>query len=330
MKEIWVKADPWRKELVTAALEAGADAVIVPDDKVEVVKSLGIITTVAKGGDLKWDEDVVRVEIRSREDEEKIITLSRSKKVIAETTDWTIIPLENLVARSTNIFVPVKTKEEATTAMGVLEKGVAGIIIENDSPINIKEIINKVKLRNEPLALVEFAIESVIPTSMGDRVCVDTCTLMKEGQGLLVGNSSRALFLINSESLENPYVSPRPFRVNAGPVHAYVMVPGGKTRYLSELGAGDRVLAVSANGENMELLVGRIKIERRPLLLINAMGPDGPVGTIVQNAETIRLVGAQGEAISVVQLKPGDKVLGYVEEAGRHFGHKIQETITEK
>ncbi|RLB26360.1 MAG: 3-dehydroquinate synthase II, partial [Deltaproteobacteria bacterium] len=131
-------------------------------------------------------------------------------------------------------------------------------------------------------------------------------------------------------SLENPYVSPRPFRVNAGPVHAYVMVPGGKTRYLSELGAGDRVLAVSANGENMELLVGRIKIERRPLLLINAMGPDGPVGTIVQNAETIRLVGAQGEAISVVQLKPGDKVLGYVEEAGRHFGHKIQETITEK
>jgi len=29
MKEIWVKADPWKKELVTTALEAGADAVIV-------------------------------------------------------------------------------------------------------------------------------------------------------------------------------------------------------------------------------------------------------------------------------------------------------------
>ncbi|MDY6974583.1 MAG: 3-dehydroquinate synthase II, partial [Thermodesulfobacteriota bacterium] len=35
-------------------------------------------------------------------------------------------------------------------------------------------------------------------------------------------------------------------------------------------------------------------------------------------------------AISVVKLKPADEVLGYVEDAGRHFGHKIEETITEK
>ena len=42
------------------------------------------------------------------------------------------------------------------------------------------------------------------------------------------------------------------------------------------------------------------------------------------------MVGENGEAISVVQLKPGDEILGYIEEAGRHFGHKIKETITEK
>ena len=69
MKEIWVKADPWKKELVTAALEAGADAVIVPQDKVENVKELGLITTVSKDGDLKWDKDVARVAIHSAEDE---------------------------------------------------------------------------------------------------------------------------------------------------------------------------------------------------------------------------------------------------------------------
>ena len=67
---------------------------------------------------------------------------------------------------------------------------------------------------------------------MGDRVCVDTCTVMGTGEGCLVGNSSQALFLVHAESIENPYVSPRPFRVNAGPVHAYIMAPGGKTRYL--------------------------------------------------------------------------------------------------
>jgi 3-dehydroquinate synthase II len=54
------------------------------------------------------------------------------------------------------------------------------------------------------------------------------------------------------------------------------------------------------------------------------------VSTIHQNAETIRLVDVDGEAISVIKLKPGDEVLGHVEDAGRHFGHKIKETITEK
>jgi 3-dehydroquinate synthase II len=54
------------------------------------------------------------------------------------------------------------------------------------------------------------------------------------------------------------------------------------------------------------------------------------VSAILQNAETIRLLGLDGHAISVVKIKPGDKVLGYVEEVGRHFGHKVKETISEK
>jgi len=54
MKEIWIKADPWKKELITTALETGADAVIVPPDKVKKVKELGLIKTVSDDGDLKW------------------------------------------------------------------------------------------------------------------------------------------------------------------------------------------------------------------------------------------------------------------------------------
>jgi 3-dehydroquinate synthase II len=52
--------------------------------------------------------------------------------------------------------------------------------------------------------------------------------------------------------------------------------------------------------------------------------------TLVQNAETIRLTRPDGMAVSVVQLEPGDIVLTAIEEAGRHFGHKITETILEK
>lgn len=330
MKEIWVKADPWKKELITTALEAGADAVIVPPNKTKQVKELGLITTVSDDGDLKWEEDVVRMEIQSAEDEEEIVRLSRQKKVMVKTADWKIIPWENLVARTGNIFAEVANLEEAKTAMTVLEKGVDGLIIAERDPVIVREILNAIRSTQESLQLTELHIDSIRSVGMGDRVCVDTCTMMGPGQGLLVGNSSQGLFLVHAESIENPYASPRPFRVNAGPVHSYVMALDGRTRYLSELNAGDEVLGVDSSGQTTRLLVGRIKIERRPLLLIGAVGPHGPISTILQNAETIRLVGQGGEARSVVTINPGDKVLGYVEDAGRHFGHKIKETITEK
>lgn len=57
------------------------------------------------------------------------------------------------------------------------------------------------------------------------------------------------------------------------------------------------------------------------------------IQTIVQNAETIHLVREDGEPVSVVDLKPGDKVLAYVETEegkGRHFGMEVEETIVEK
>ena len=331
MKEIWVKADPWQKELVTTALESGAKAVLVPPDKIDSVKELGIIQTISNNGDLKWGEDVVSVEVKSAEDEDRIVQLSRDKKVIVQTTDWTIIPLENLIARTdNNIFVEVKDIEEARTALGILEKGVNGLVITQTNPLKVKEMMNELSKEHQTLELVPFKINSVRSLGMGDRVCIDTCSMMGTGEGSLVGNSSQALFMIHAESIENPYVSPRPFRVNAGAVHAYVMVSGGKTRYLSELKAGDEVLWVNSQGQAKSAIIGRVKIEQRPLLLIEASGPNGPATTICQNAETIRLMDKEGQAISVVKLKPGDEVLGYAEEAGRHFGHKIKETITER
>jgi 3-dehydroquinate synthase II len=147
---------------------------------------------------------------------------------------------------------------------------------------------------------------------------------------MLVGSSSAAMFLVHAESVENPYVEPRPFRVNAGPVHAYLRVPGGKTRYLSELAAGDPALIVRSNGSTYAAVIGRVKVERRPLALVRAQADSDEIATILQNAETIRLVAPDGQPISVVALKPGDEVLVALEKAGRHFGMKIEETIEER
>ncbi|NOQ95355.1 MAG: 3-dehydroquinate synthase II, partial [Desulfobacterales bacterium] len=142
--------------------------------------------------------------------------------------------------------------------------------------------------------------------------------------------SSAAMFLVHSESIENPYVAPRPFRVNAGPVHAYIRVSDGKTKYLSDLKAGNDVLVVDFKGKATRAVVGRLKIEKRPLMLVEAEVDGSVISTILQNAETIRLTKPDGSPISIVNLKKGDEVLVAVEKAGRHFGMKIDETIVEK
>jgi 3-dehydroquinate synthase II len=330
MKQLWVKIDPWDKKLVTAALESGADAVWVPEGKAADVKALGLIKVAAPDGDLVPGRNFHEVTILSTADEAEVIRLARQGPVVVRTPDWTVIPLENLVAQSGNIFVAVDDLDAARTALGVLEKGVDGLVVAAADVNLIKQVARLLKEASPPVTLETARITRIQALGMGDRVCVDTCANLGLGEGMLVGNSSGALFLVHGESLENPYVAPRPFRVNAGPVHAYIRVAGDKTRYLGELKAGDEVLVVNSQGRTRPAVVGRVKVESRPLMLVAAAAGDREITTILQNAETIRLTRPGGEAVSIVTLKPGDEVLVALEEAGRHFGHKVQETILEK
>jgi len=328
MKEFWVDARPWRKEIATAALESGAGTIVA--DCAGDVKALGRVKVVAPDGDLVPGQDVFEVCITGSESEDLAAEKSREGYVIVDADDWKVIPLENLVARSDRIIARVTSPEEAALALQVLERGVAGILLATESPAAVKETGAIVHRAQEEVALVPFTVTAVRPVGMGDRVCVDTCSLLSEGEGLLVGNTSSAFLLVHAETLENPYVAPRPFRVNAGAVHAYVLSPGGKTSYLSDLSAGGTVLVVGSDGTTREATVGRVKIEKRPLLLVEAEADGVPCSLILQNAETIRLVARDGSAISVVEVSPGDTVMGCVKEAGRHFGMAVRESIVEK
>jgi len=87
---------------------------------------------------------------------------------------------------------------------------------------------------------------------------------------------------------------------------------------------------VGSDGTTREATVGRVKIEKRPLLLVEAEADGVPCSLILQNAETIRLVARDGSAVSVVEVSPGDTVMGCVKEAGRHFGMAVRESIVEK
>ncbi len=330
MKRVWVKAVPWNKGVALAAVESGADALWVPAGMRPEVRKLGIIPTVAEDGDLVLGRDVVEKEIKEKKDEEEIIALSRLGKVVVRGSDWTIIPLENLLSRTNNLFVEVDNLKEGETVLGVLEKGVDGVVVNNPDPDTVRHIVQLLKSESKTFELLPARIKRVEPLGMGDRVCVDTCTSMILGEGMLVGTSSQALFLIHSETVENPFVNTRPFRVNAGPVYAYIRMANGQTKYLSEVKSGDQVLVVNFEGKSYPAVVGRAKIEKRPLAIVEAEENGETVSVILQNAETICLTQPSGKPVSLVDLKEGCEVLVYREKTGRHFGVPVEETIVEK
>lgn len=329
MKKVWVQVDPWRKELVTAALEAGADALVLPEGCSAKAKALGRITTIAPDGDLRLGTDVVRVEIASKADEERAARCP-AKAVILRMRDWTVIPLENLLAQRGGLFVEVRRAEDARVVTQILEKGADGIVLITDDPAEIKRTCGAIREHAETLPLVAATVTRVEVLGMGDRVCLDTCTNMRPGEGMLVGDASSAFFLVHSETIETPYVATRPFRVNAGAVHAYVLCPEGRTKYLDELKGGDPCLIVRHDGATQVAYLGRSKVERRPMLRVEADAGGQTVSLVLQNAETIRLTKPGGEAISVAVLKPGDQVLAHLTEGGRHFGMAVKETLKER
>jgi 3-dehydroquinate synthase II len=294
------------------------------------VKKMGIIPIVAEDGDILLGRDVVEREIREKKDEEEILSVSLSKKVVVRATDWKIIPLENLLSRTNNLFVEIDHLQEGETALGILEKGVDGVVINSPYPNAVREIIHSLKREAEKFELLTARVKQVEPLGLGDRVCVDTCSSMIQGEGMLVGNSSQALFLIHSESVENPFVNTRPFRVNAGPLHSYILLADGQTKYLSEIRSGDRVLIVNFEGRSFPAVVGRAKIERRPLALVEAEESGQAISVILQNAETIRLTQPDGKPVSLVDLKEGSEILVFREKSGRHVGVKIDEAIIER
>lgn len=331
MKKLWVNVIPYNKEITISALESGAEAIVLPAGQSETIRQFGKIKTVEKDGDIKPGMDVEFIDIASKKDEDKAASVSPEKIIVLRMLDWTIIPIENLLARrGKNIIVQVENSEQAKLMVEILEKGVDGVLLDTTDINEIKKCADIVQGVSEKVSLVTAIIKNIKQLGMGDRACLDTCTQMALGEGMLVGNTASGFFLVHSESIDNPYVASRPFRVNAGAVHAYTLTPGGKTKYLADLKAGDEVLLVNFQGKSQTAYLGRNKIEKRPVMLVDAEAESQPISLVLQNAETIRLVNPDGKAVSVTSLKQGDKVLAHIEKGGRHFGMQVEETLIER
>ena len=350
MKELWLEIDTNLPETQkTKLLKTAAqtcDAVLVDANDVAKAKTFEIkVASTSEEADItvllvfdpekvkalkaKCKTVAVKIVIEGQKDEETAIEAAElnSDYVIVRTPDWKIIPLENLIAKTrgkTKLVAEVTSTKEAKVALETLELGSDGVVLKTTSIEELKQIVSVAKKADSSLELVAVEVVAVKEIGTGARACIDTCELMKPGEGILLGCQSSTLFLVQAEVHESPYVETRPFRVNAGPLSLYTLTSPTRTRYLSELKSGEEVLVVDREGKVRVTNVARLKIEWRPMLLIEAEHGGKTLKLIAQNAETIRVVTPEGST-AVTDLQKGDKILARVEAGGRHFGTLVQE-----
>lgn len=249
--------------------------------------------------------------------------------------DPTKIPLEIVIAAADSspgqLICQADDLSEAQIIIDVLEKGSEGVLLAPNDADDVFDLMDLLRTKTEPLALTELTVESTEHLGLGDRVCIDTCTHFDEDEGMLVGSYSHGFILCCSETHPLPYMPTRPFRINAGALHSYVLGKDNRTNYLSELKSGSTVIGVGADGRTRRIVVGRIKMESRPLLSIKAKSADGvDVNLIVQDDWHVRVLGPGAAVRNVTELAPGDQLLGFVATDKRHVGWPVGEFCVER
>ena len=289
-----------------------------------------------------WDgfsEDVSEVQIDDPSDQEEALSLiGLVPWLLVRCSDWTMVPLENLVAASrgtsTRIAAAIDEEVELNGAAFALGGGVDAILVPghlvDDAVTTLGGKWDREETQDDEAIIEEARILSIEGAGLGERVCVDLTRRISDGQGMAVGSISGNLCLIHGETIQSDYVPTRPFRVNAGAIHSYALMADGKTKYLSELTSGDEVAILSTSGSKEKATVGRLKVETRPLLLIRFEVPGSEGQIVVQQAETVRLISPSEEAISVTQAKEGDKISILTDNRSRHVGFALPAEVKEK
>lgn len=179
--------------------------------------------------------------------------------------------MENLLAQSDRIYAEAGTPDEARLAAGILQRQVRGIVVLPEAAMELKTIVAECKLSLEHEDLVAATITRIVPAGLGNRVCCDTISLLHTGQGMLVGNSAAFTFLVHAETEHNDYVASAPSGSMRAPSMPTSGFPMTRTCYLGELKAGDPVLVVDSEGKTLLTTIGRVKVEVRPMLLVEAV-----------------------------------------------------------
>lgn len=301
-------------------------------------------SALAARADRLWSGDASDVAVVQLDDfrgqDEALSLIGMIDWILVRCSDWTMIPLENIVAAAagsgTRVAAAISAEVDLRGAAFALEHGVDALVLPADGELwDAAEAVAGERCDIGPedagsgveLCLAE--VSAVESGGVGERVCVDLTERLAEAEGMLIGSSANALVLIHGETLPSEFVPSRPFRVNAGAVHAYCLMADGSTRYLSELEAGDQVAITDARGALRSATIGRLKVERRPFLLVRFTTEEASGQVHAQQAETVRFIGKTG-TLSVTSLAPGDQITVRLSSGMRHVGREIAGEMNER
>jgi len=294
------------------------------------------------------DKSVVGAVVRIKDSsgqEQALAALGSVEWVLVEIEEsyelsWQMIPAENIIAAAqstgTKLAFAVKKAADVAGLAKALELGVDALCIStesgNDDPDLWKTAIQARRERNseanqassgsgskgskqqEPEIVVGSCWRrDTKGTVLADRICVDLVQKLRPEEGCWVGSSAKIMALVLSEAASSQFVPTRPFRVNAGPVHSYILLGDGvSTKYLCELQPSDQVMVYNTQTESSKpVAVGRLKEEIRPCVLVELEAesgddPDKQVGSrgqvFLQQAETVRLAQPSSGFIRVTDL----------------------------
>ena len=287
------------------------------------------------------DHDVAEVYLDDFHGQDEAISLvGMIDWILVRCSDWTMIPLENIVAAAagsgTRIAAAISQIVDLSGAAFALQHGVDALLLPADGKLwDAAEEISgerasvQLEERKAVPSLVMADVTNVESGGVGERICVDLTERLSEGEGMLIGSSANALVLIHGETISSEFVPSRPFRVNAGAVHAYCLMGDGSTKYLSELTAGDQVAIANHSNEIRSATIGRLKIERRPFLLVHFEWNNQSAQVLVQQAETVRFINEEGN-ISVTSIQNRDKIAVRFSSGMRHIGRELAGEMNER
>lgn len=288
-------------------------------------------------------------------------------------SSWQMIPAENIIAAAqstgTKLAFSVQKAADVPGLAKALELGVDALCISTKSGEMDPDLWNaafearKERMEEAKITSTSDTAESkpkpeivlgscwrrdTKGTVLADRICVDLVQKLLPEEGCWVGSSAKVMALVLSEAAASQFVPTRPFRVNAGPVHSYILLGDGvTTKYLSELQPSDQVMVYNTKTKSSRpVAVGRLKEEIRPCVLIeletesteNNLGPRGQV--FLQQAETVRLAKPAGEFTRVTDLEAQsggkgadtnrDSILLRIMKTGTHVGKVYTGKVEER